>query len=110
MHPPAPPADTRLFYAVKIMLSIVLHSLLLSFWAAVVGIVRLFFGIEGVNRLLLVVSPLDCALILRLCGAKVGNHPSLSSPLIITNATNNYSNLTVGDAVHIGKGTLLDLH
>jgi acetyltransferase-like isoleucine patch superfamily enzyme len=75
-----------------------------------VTIIWKIFGIDTVSRLLYVVSPFDCATILRTCGADVGEHFSIHLPIAIVNAQKNYSNLSIGHSAHIGTGVILDLH
>jgi acetyltransferase-like isoleucine patch superfamily enzyme len=42
-------------------------------------------------------------------GAVLGNSHTLHSPLLIHNATRDYSNLTIGEYCHLGKEVFLDL-
>jgi acetyltransferase-like isoleucine patch superfamily enzyme len=63
-------------------------------------------GIEAINRLLLVsTAP---APILRQFGAKVGPG-NIHGPLVIHNASGDYSNLKIGNRVHVGRDVFLDL-
>jgi acetyltransferase-like isoleucine patch superfamily enzyme len=67
-----------------------------------------FFGINGINKLLLV-SGGRTALLLKNYGAKIGKYCDIHSPLIIHNAYKDFSNLTVGKHSHVGKDVLFDL-
>jgi acetyltransferase-like isoleucine patch superfamily enzyme len=64
-------------------------------------------GIEAINRRLLRVSRAED--ILRQFGASVGAETVLYGPLVIHNAAEDYSNLTIGKLVHIGRLVVLDL-
>ncbi|MEX0782512.1 MAG: acyltransferase [Dehalococcoidia bacterium] len=64
-------------------------------------------GIDGIAaELRTCVDPVP---ILREYGATVGKHPSIFGPLIIVNADGDFRHLTIGDNVHIGADTLIDL-
>lgn len=63
-------------------------------------------GIEAINqRLLTTTHP---APILREFGAKVGHGP-IHGPIVIHNAIRDYSNLRIGEGVHLGRDVILDL-
>lgn len=63
-------------------------------------------GIEAINQLLLVsTAP---TVILREFGARVEDG-NIHGPLVIHNARENYSNLSIGHRVHLGRDVLLDL-
>lgn len=47
--------------------------------------------------------------ILRQFGATVGADVDIPGPLLIVNAGDGFSNLTIGSNVHLGAGTLIDL-
>jgi maltose O-acetyltransferase len=64
-------------------------------------------GIEAINRQLLRVDRVDE--ILAEFGASIGADTVLHGPLVIHNAASDYSNLQVGDTVHIGRLVILDL-
>jgi acetyltransferase-like isoleucine patch superfamily enzyme len=66
-----------------------------------------FGGIEAINRQLLRVDRVEE--LLAGFGASIGAEPVLHGPLIIHNATRDYSNLRVGSKVHIGRLVILDL-
>lgn len=64
-------------------------------------------GIDGIAaELRTCVDPVP---LLREYGATVGKNPSIFGPLIIVNADGDFGNLTIGDNVHIGADTLIDL-
>lgn len=48
-------------------------------------------------------------LILRMYGAKIGKNVRINRWLILHATKNDFSNLTIGNDVHIGKGVLIDL-
>ena len=79
------------------------------FWMLIISFIRRVFGISGVSYVVRLTSSCDTVVILRLCGAYVGQDVSLHSPLRIINAKYDYSNLGIGNHVHIGTGVLLDL-
>ena len=64
-------------------------------------------GIEAINRQLLRVTRAED--ILRQFGATIGSETVLYGPLVIHNAADDYSNLTVGNLVHVGRLVVLDL-
>jgi acetyltransferase-like isoleucine patch superfamily enzyme len=64
-------------------------------------------GIEAINRHLLRVDRTEE--ILSEFGASIGADTVLHGPLVIHNAVGDYSNLHVGDTVHIGRLVILDL-
>ncbi len=64
-------------------------------------------GIEGIAAELRTCA--DPVPILREYGAAVGKNPSIFGPLLIVNADGDFRNLTIGDNVHIGADTLIDL-
>jgi acetyltransferase-like isoleucine patch superfamily enzyme len=64
-------------------------------------------GIEAVNRQLLRVDRVEE--ILAEFGASIGADTVLHGPLVIHNAARDYSNLRVGNTVHIGRLVILDL-
>jgi acetyltransferase-like isoleucine patch superfamily enzyme len=64
-------------------------------------------GIEGIAAELR--GCVDPVPILREYGATVGQNASIFGPLVVVNADGDFSNLTIGDNVHIGAGTLVDL-
>ncbi len=65
-------------------------------------------GIEGI-AMELRTSPNQHAAILREYGATVGAGCSIYTPLHIVNADGDFSNLVIGDRVHLGADTLIDL-
>ena len=65
-------------------------------------------GIEGI-AMELRTSTNAHAEILRAFGAKVGRDCSIYTPLHIVNAGGDFSNLTIGDRVHLGADLLIDL-
>lgn len=65
-------------------------------------------GIEAINTRLLRRTD-QLAPILRQFGATIGNNEIIHGPLIIHNASGDYSNLRVGGNVHIGRLVLFDL-
>ncbi len=67
------------------------------------------WGIEGVNSILQQYNSAHVADLLVRYGAVVGSGHDLNSPLLIHNATKTYSNLTIGQQCHLGKGVLLNL-
>jgi maltose O-acetyltransferase len=64
-------------------------------------------GIEAINRHLLQVDRTEE--ILSEFGASIGSDTVLHGPLVVHNAVGDYSNLYVGDTVHIGRLVILDL-
>lgn len=64
-------------------------------------------GIEAINRFLFVSHHPE--FILRRFGASIGKNSRISPYLTIHGTETNYSNLQVGNNVHIGKGVFLDL-
>ena len=64
-------------------------------------------GIEGIAADLR--TCVDPAPILREYGATVGENPSIVAPLFVVNAGGDFRNLVIGDNVHIGAATLIDL-
>lgn len=67
------------------------------------------WGIEGVNRSLLLCIPEDLGSVLRRYGANLASDCTINSPLLIHNADPDYSNLTIGAQCHLGKDVFLDL-
>ncbi|MGD9933535.1 MAG: DapH/DapD/GlmU-related protein [Dehalococcoidia bacterium] len=65
-------------------------------------------GIEGVAMELRTTTN-NHAQILREYGAQVGEGCSLYTPLHIVNADGDFSNLAIGDRVHLGADVLIDL-
>lgn len=47
--------------------------------------------------------------VLRLYGARIGKNVRINRGLILHETGNDFSNLTIGDDVHIGRGVLIDL-
>jgi acetyltransferase-like isoleucine patch superfamily enzyme len=66
-----------------------------------------FGGIEAINRELLRADRVEE--ILAEFGASIGADTVLHGPLVIHNAVRDYSNLRVGNTVHIGRLAILDL-
>ena len=64
-------------------------------------------GIEAINRRLLRTEGIEN--ILRQFGATIGEPVAIHGPIFVHNATPDYSNLRIGDNVHIGRAVLLDL-
>jgi acetyltransferase-like isoleucine patch superfamily enzyme len=64
-------------------------------------------GIEAVNDRLL--RAYRGEVLLSTYGARVGRNVVVHGPLIIHNADGDYSNLTIGDDVHLGRLTVIDL-
>jgi acetyltransferase-like isoleucine patch superfamily enzyme len=64
-------------------------------------------GIEAINRQLLRVDRVEE--ILAGYGASIGTETVLHGPLVIHNADRDYSNLSIGDKVHLGRLVILDL-
>jgi acetyltransferase-like isoleucine patch superfamily enzyme len=65
-------------------------------------------GIEAINERLLRRSD-RIAPVLRQFGAAVGPNSIVHGPMIIHNASRDYSNLEIGDHVHISRQVLFDL-
>lgn len=65
-------------------------------------------GIEGIAMELRTTTN-DHATILRAYGAHVGRDCSIYTPLHIVNADGDFSNLRIGDRVHLGADLLIDL-
>ena len=66
------------------------------------------YGIEYVNEKLLQTT-IGAAHILKHFGATVGSQCVVHGPLIVHNAQKDYTNLIIGERVHIGRSVLLDL-
>lgn len=64
-------------------------------------------GIEGIAAELR--ASVDPVPILREYGAAIGANPSIFGPLLLVNADGDFRNLAIGDNVHIGADTLIDL-
>lgn len=74
------------------------------------GYLRLLYrygGIEAINRRLLRLD--RCEEILAMFGASVGGGTVIHGPLVIHNAAIDYRNLRIGDGVHLGRLTIIDL-
>ena len=67
------------------------------------------YKIEGINALLLIMPAKLIVPTLRKYGAVIGEDVILHSPLIIHNAGEDYSNLTLGNHVYFGRAVFLDL-
>ncbi|MCK9520279.1 MAG: hypothetical protein M0R74_14830 [Dehalococcoidia bacterium] len=65
-------------------------------------------GIEGIAGELRTTTNAHAA-ILREFGAHVGRNCSIHGPLHIVNAGTDFSNLSIGDRVHLGANVLIDL-
>ncbi|MGE3075434.1 MAG: DapH/DapD/GlmU-related protein [Dehalococcoidia bacterium] len=65
-------------------------------------------GIEGI-AMELRTTPNAHVEILREFGARVGQEVSIHGPIHIVNADGDFSNLTIGDRVHLGTDVLIDL-
>jgi acetyltransferase-like isoleucine patch superfamily enzyme len=72
------------------------------------GLKRRIYGIEAVNEKL-ASSTLGVGEVLVHFGARIGTECVIHGPLIVHNAARDYSNLTIGHKVHLGRGVLLDL-
>jgi len=66
-----------------------------------------FEGIEGVSRFIFTCE--NPAKVLAKFGAKIGQNTSVGNFLVLHNAAGDYSNLTIGSNVHVGKNCLFDL-
>jgi acetyltransferase-like isoleucine patch superfamily enzyme len=64
-------------------------------------------GIDGITVELR--QAIDCVPILREFGATVGSGTTIYGPLVIVNASRDFSGLTIGDRVYIGPDVLIDL-
>lgn len=81
----------------------------LSFWGRARRKTRyLRDGIEGIAAELRD-TPNQHAAILREFGATVGKDVSIHGPIYIVNADGDFSNLHLGDRVHLGTAVLIDL-
>ena len=83
-----------------------------TLWATLqcqVALAYRLWGIEGVNKTLLLCPSEYVGNTLVAFGAFVGPQHDLYSPLLIHNAERDYSNLTIGRHCHIGKEVFLDL-
>jgi maltose O-acetyltransferase len=67
------------------------------------------WGMDEVNRALLLGRRAYVVGILSRFGATVGDDPDLHAPLTIHNAHGGYHNLRIGDGCHLGQGVFLDL-
>lgn len=66
------------------------------------------YGIEGIAMELRTTTN-EHAQILREYGAQVGSDCSIYTPLHVVNADGDFSNLVIGDRVHLGADVLIDL-
>jgi acetyltransferase-like isoleucine patch superfamily enzyme len=66
-------------------------------------------GMEGVNRLVRMVSKRRVVPILRAFGAQIGSDCDIEAAIVLHNTLDRYRNLSVGDRCHIGKEVFLDL-
>jgi acetyltransferase-like isoleucine patch superfamily enzyme len=64
-------------------------------------------GIEAVNDRLITAYRVER--LLAAYGADIGTNVVVHGPLVIHNAQHDYTHLTIGDDVHLGRLTLLDL-
>lgn len=68
-----------------------------------------FSGLQAIDSLLLRCNSAHVGHILARFGASLGESHDLNSPLVIHNANQDYSNLTIGRQCHLGKEVFLDL-
>jgi len=82
----------------------------LSLWPRLLALAlkRRIYGIEAVNEKL-AGSTIGVGEILAHFGARIGPECVIHGPLIVHNASRDYSNLVIGRQVHVGRGVLLDL-
>jgi acetyltransferase-like isoleucine patch superfamily enzyme len=73
----------------------------------VLALLHRWAGIDAVNRYLVIADRADD--VLRRFGATIEGPGTIHGPLVIHNAVADYGNLRIGDNVHIGRLTLLDL-
>lgn len=82
----------------------------LGFYRKKIDLAYTFLGYEPLVRYLVTCPKPLVPYILRKLGCVVGNHLDLNTPLYLHNVNKGASNLVIGDHVHIGRGTHLDLH
>jgi acetyltransferase-like isoleucine patch superfamily enzyme len=71
--------------------------------------IRFFlFGFENVNNIIQTRPKETLIPILRMFGARIGNNCEIETPIKL-NTKRDYTNLTIGDNVYIGKDCFLDL-
>lgn len=75
----------------------------------VIRLAYLAYRIEGINGLLLIMPSKLIVPTLRKYGAKIGADVIMHSPLIIHNASHDYSNLHIGSSSYFGRAVFLDL-
>lgn len=68
---------------------------------------KYLFGIESINRF--VFSCKYPVIVLKLFGAKIGHNVRIGSFLVLHGRITDYSNLKIGNNVHIGKEVFIDL-
>jgi acetyltransferase-like isoleucine patch superfamily enzyme len=85
-----------------------LHRLSLWPHLLVLSFKRWIYGIEAVNEQL-VRSTIGVGEVLAHFGASIGQECVIHGPLILHNTARDYSNLVIGNNVHVGRGVLLDL-
>ncbi len=86
-----------------------MKSLISFFFRLLTGAAYCGYKIEGVNALLLVMPAKLIVPTLRKYGASIADDVIIHSPLIIHNAGNDYSKLSVGRSSYFGRGVFLDL-
>ena len=78
-------------------------------WRAIVLLSYKLWGIEVINKLLLVAGKGRASDLLRRFGARIDRGDRILTPLIMHNAENNYEHLSIGKNCHVGRDVFLDL-
>jgi acetyltransferase-like isoleucine patch superfamily enzyme len=85
----------------------VAEQIIMSFYRMKVPFYKLIVGNEAAAYVLY--ESILPKLVLQMFGAKIGKNVRINRWLILHETKNDFSNLTIGDNVHIGKGVLIDL-
>lgn len=86
-----------------------MKTLVRLFFKGLIAIAFQAYKIEGVNALLILMPAKLIVPTLRKYGARIGENVIIHSPLMIHNAGNDYSNLSIGSSSYFGRGIFLDL-
>lgn len=79
------------------------------FFKLTLRLLKRIFGIEIINKVLVLSDAGVNAEILKMFGAKIGRDVGIHSPLHLYNTGLDYSHLKIGDNVLIGKNVYIDL-
>lgn len=86
-----------------------MKKLIFLLFRCLVAIAYWSYRIEGVNALLLILPAKLIVPTLRKYGARIGDDVIIHSPLIIHNAGEDYSKLSIGKSSYFGRAIFLDL-